>query len=132
VHHGGAVMNLTDLVGDAGIKKDALSRSGLAGIDVGHDADVAIALDGSLPCHVRSSDTLITTDSGRTPYWLRPFDGCPHVSSRPLPDSQPHPLARGRAAAPCSSPSDCAPPRSPNAWQAFPYALPAPRPAPGK
>jgi hypothetical protein len=37
-------MHFTDAVRDARIKKDALSRSGLAGIDVGHDADVPAAL----------------------------------------------------------------------------------------
>src|SRR6185437_4304881 len=44
VHGGGAFMHFADPVRNAGIKKDALSRSGLAGIDVGHDADVPAAL----------------------------------------------------------------------------------------
>jgi hypothetical protein len=34
-------VDLTDLVGLAGVVKDALGRRRLAGIDVGHDADVA-------------------------------------------------------------------------------------------
>jgi hypothetical protein len=33
-------VHFADAVRDTGIEKDALSRSGLAGIDVGHDADV--------------------------------------------------------------------------------------------
>ena len=37
----GAVVGLADLVVDARVEQDALGRSGLAGIDVGHDADVA-------------------------------------------------------------------------------------------
>jgi hypothetical protein len=37
-------MHFADPVRNAGIKKDALSRSGLAGIDVRHDADVPAAL----------------------------------------------------------------------------------------
>ena len=41
VHGGGAVVDLADLVGLAGVVKDALGRRRLAGIDVGHDADVA-------------------------------------------------------------------------------------------
>ena len=41
VHGGGTVVDLTDLVGLAGVVKDALGRRRLAGIDVGHDADVA-------------------------------------------------------------------------------------------
>jgi hypothetical protein len=45
VHHGRTFMHLTDLVGDAGIEQDALGRRRLAGIDVGHDADVAAAIE---------------------------------------------------------------------------------------
>ena len=45
VHDGGAFMNFADLVGTAGVVEDAFSRSGLAGIDVGHDADVPHSLD---------------------------------------------------------------------------------------
>jgi hypothetical protein len=37
-------MHLADTVRNAGVKEDALGRSGLAGIDVGHDADVPAAL----------------------------------------------------------------------------------------
>jgi hypothetical protein len=44
IHGGGAFMHFADAVRDARIKEDALSRSGLAGIDVGHDADVPAAL----------------------------------------------------------------------------------------
>src|SRR5581483_833404 len=46
VHHGGAVMDFAHLMRDAGIEKNALRGRGLAGIDVGHDADIAVALDG--------------------------------------------------------------------------------------
>ena len=41
VHGGGTVVDLTDLVGLAGVVQDALGRGGLTGVDVGHDADVA-------------------------------------------------------------------------------------------
>ena len=41
VHGGGAVMGLTDLIVDAGVVQDALGGGGLAGVDVGHDADVS-------------------------------------------------------------------------------------------
>src|SRR5262249_29877454 len=44
VHGGGAFMDLTDAVQATGIKEDAFGRSGLAGIDVSHDADVATTL----------------------------------------------------------------------------------------
>src|SRR5690606_5403950 len=55
VHDGGAVMDFADLMGDAGIEKDALRRRRLAGIDVRHDADVPVALEGGLPCHEYAS-----------------------------------------------------------------------------
>jgi hypothetical protein len=45
-------MHLADLVGLAGVEKDALGRRGLAGIDVGHDADVAVALERGGACHI--------------------------------------------------------------------------------
>ncbi len=36
-------MDLAELVDDAGVEQDALGGRGLAGIDVGHDADVPIS-----------------------------------------------------------------------------------------
>ncbi len=51
VHGGRAIVHLAQLVGDAGIKQDALGHRGLAGIDVGHDAEVAVALDGGFTGH---------------------------------------------------------------------------------
>ncbi len=56
VHGGGALMDLTDLVVLARVIEDALGRSRLAGIDVGHDADVAVQLERSLTSHCMSSD----------------------------------------------------------------------------
>jgi hypothetical protein len=44
-------MHLTDLVGDAGLEQDALGRRRLAGIDVGHDADIATAIERNLTGH---------------------------------------------------------------------------------
>ena len=41
VHGGSAFVHLSDAVRLSGIKQDALRRSGLTGIDVGHDADVS-------------------------------------------------------------------------------------------
>ena len=41
VHDRGALVDLTDLVGAAGVVEDALGRRGLARVDVGHDPDVA-------------------------------------------------------------------------------------------
>mmetsp|Transcript_16906 Transcript_16906/g.45368 ORF Transcript_16906/g.45368 Transcript_16906/m.45368 type:complete len:533 (+) Transcript_16906:948-2546(+) len=44
VHGGGAVVDLADFVGLAGVVEDTLGGGGLAGVDVGHDANVAVVL----------------------------------------------------------------------------------------
>ena len=41
VHNGGAVVDFADLMGLAGEVEDTLGDGSLAGVDVGHDADVA-------------------------------------------------------------------------------------------
>ena len=55
VHGGGALVDLTDLVGDAGVEQDALGGGGLAGVDVRHDADVAdlVEVRGDVDGHCR-------------------------------------------------------------------------------
>ena len=45
VHGGGALMDLAHLVALAGVVEDPLRGRGLPGIDVGHDAEVAVVLD---------------------------------------------------------------------------------------
>ena len=45
VHGRGAFVHLADLVGLAGVIENPLGRRGLAGIDVGHDAEIAVVLD---------------------------------------------------------------------------------------
>jgi hypothetical protein len=45
-------VHLANLVIDAGVKEDAFGRRRLAGIDVRHDAEVAITLDGCRTCHL--------------------------------------------------------------------------------
>ena len=57
VHGRGAVVHFTDLVGLAGVVQDALGRSRLPGIDVGHDADVPIAIERCRTCHALPSST---------------------------------------------------------------------------
>ncbi len=44
IHRRGAFMDLTDAVRASCIEQDALRRGGLAGIDVGHDADVSATI----------------------------------------------------------------------------------------
>ncbi len=53
VHRGCTIVHLTDLVGDAGVVQDALGGSGLASIDVSHDADVAdlVQVGEHVLCH---------------------------------------------------------------------------------
>jgi hypothetical protein len=52
VHGGGAIMDLSDLVGDTGVEEHTLGGSRFTGIDMRHDANITIALDWSFPCHV--------------------------------------------------------------------------------
>ena len=54
VHDGGAVVDLADLVGAAGVEEDALGRRRLTGVDVGHDPDVAGLLEWEVARHGRS------------------------------------------------------------------------------
>ena len=42
VHGGCAVVRFADLVVDAGVKKDALGGRGFAGVNMGHNADIAL------------------------------------------------------------------------------------------
>src|SRR5690606_24091812 len=53
VHRRGAVVHLADLVRLAGVVEDALGRGGLAGVDMRHDTEVAVALDGMAAGHVK-------------------------------------------------------------------------------
>ncbi len=54
VHRRGAFVHLADLVRLAGVVEDTLGRSRLTGIDVGHDADVAIVLERCFAGHMKS------------------------------------------------------------------------------
>ena len=45
IHGRSAVMHFADLVALAGVIEDPLGRRGLAGIDVSHDAEIAVVLD---------------------------------------------------------------------------------------
>jgi len=46
VHRRGAFVHLADLVALAGVVQNPLGGRGLPGIDVGHDAEIAVVLDG--------------------------------------------------------------------------------------
>ena len=61
VHGGGAIMDLTDLVALPRVIEDSLGGSRLPGIDVGHDADVAIVIERGGPSHIYDS----SLESGR-------------------------------------------------------------------
>ncbi len=45
VHRRGAFMHFADLVGLAGVIEDAFGRRRLAGVDVGHDAEITVVFD---------------------------------------------------------------------------------------
>ena len=53
VHRRGAVVDFADLVRLAGVVEDALGRRRLPGIDVGHDAEIAIVFDSVAARHDR-------------------------------------------------------------------------------
>jgi hypothetical protein len=55
IHGRGAVMHLADLVALAGVIEDPLGRRRLPGIDVGHDAEIAVVLDGMAAGHAKLS-----------------------------------------------------------------------------
>jgi hypothetical protein len=68
VHDGGAFVHLADLVHATGVVQDALGGRGLAGVDVGGDADVANL--GQVACHVVPLVLLsrIRTENPRKPF----------------------------------------------------------------
>src|SRR5690606_7380191 len=51
VHGGSAVVHFADLVAYTRVVKDALGRRRLTGIDVGHDADIAVIFELRFACH---------------------------------------------------------------------------------
>ena len=51
VHDSSTVVHFANLVRNAGVEKNALGRRRLTGINVSHDADIAIALDWGCACH---------------------------------------------------------------------------------
>ena len=55
VHRGRALVDLTDLVGAAGVVEDALGRRRLTGVDVRHDPDVAGLVERELAGHGSSA-----------------------------------------------------------------------------
>src|SRR5262249_15609035 len=86
VHDGGALVDLADLVRDAGVEQDALSRRRLTGIDVSHDADIADLGEGGvcgshfeslLRSRRRPLVRAVTSGSVRRPCWTPPSCACP-------------------------------------------------------
>jgi len=55
VHGRGALVDLADLVGLASVIEDALGRRRLSGVDMRHDADIAIALERMAAGHFKNS-----------------------------------------------------------------------------
>ena len=52
IHGGGAVVHFADLVALAGVIEDALGGRGLAGVDMRHDPDIAVVLEGCSSRHL--------------------------------------------------------------------------------
>ena len=55
VHHGRAVVHLADLVRQSGVEQHTFGRRRLPRVDVGDDADVPVAADGSAASHFFAS-----------------------------------------------------------------------------
>jgi len=55
VHRGSTIMNLTEVVGLASIEQDPFAAGGLACIDMGHDAEIAVAFERIVACHGAAS-----------------------------------------------------------------------------
>src|SRR5690606_23406574 len=133
VHGRGAVMHLAHLVGAAGVIENPLGRRRLTGIDVGHDADISIALEGRGAGHDELySLERVTSDNARRRGWLPPSGACLPASLRPSRDwrrrraalptgDRPWSLRAGRAR---SSPA--------SGWPAPGPAPDAPRPGPDR
>src|SRR4029079_16890899 len=51
VHRRGTFVHFADLVALAGVVKDALGGRGLAGVDMRHDTEITVVLDGMLAGH---------------------------------------------------------------------------------
>ena len=64
VHRGGAVVDFTDLVVDAGVEEDALGRGGFARVDMRHDPDVAGLGELGVVSHVPSRLLLLAGGAG--------------------------------------------------------------------
>ena len=54
VHRGGAFVHLARAMDTTRIEKHALGQGGLAGVDMGHDPDVAVFVERSNPSHLSS------------------------------------------------------------------------------
>ncbi len=83
IHGRGAVMHLADLMALAGVIENPLGGRGLAGIDVRHDAEVAVVLDGMGAGHRNTCPCCwlaVTSDSARTRGWLPPSGACLRAS----------------------------------------------------
>src|SRR5262249_4071937 len=81
IHRRGAFVHLADFVALACVIKDPLSCRRLSGIDVGHDAEVTVVLNWVAAGHRGPKvSCAVTSDSARTPGWLRSSCGCPRAS----------------------------------------------------
>ena len=59
IHGGSTIVNLTNLVRNPGVKKNAFSSSGFTGINVGTNSDIAIAVNRGFASHVNTSSLWI-------------------------------------------------------------------------
>src|SRR5437667_413775 len=55
IHRRRAFMDLADFIRTPGVVEDPLGGRGLTGVDMRHDADVSVSVEGCAACHDRSS-----------------------------------------------------------------------------
>src|SRR5215216_904088 len=83
IHGRGAFMHLAHLVALAGVVEDTLRGRGLSGVDMRHDAEIAVVLDRMGARHGGHSSCswlAVTSDNAKRPDWLPPFGACPRAS----------------------------------------------------
>ena len=114
VHRGRAVVDLTDLVVDAGVVQDAFGRGGLARVDVGHDPDVAdLAQVGQhVACHeIPLPSRFVAAGLTRRRMCAEVVGPAPGGSHRGG-VGHPPPATSGSGRTPCSTRPSCACPRA--------------------
>jgi hypothetical protein len=80
VHRRRTLVHLANLVIDAGVIEHSFGRSGLTGIDMRHDADIAHPFYWCFTSHTKIASLISTSGNERKRDWLPPSDEYLRVS----------------------------------------------------